>query len=270
MKYNQMVDLHSPALYQLSNVKKDRSKGGITFTLCVPEFLVRSGEFWAVVGSSGCGKSTLLDLLALVLAPTSAARFIMNPDKAAQGLDMQSLSDHAGTAIRRNHIGYILQNGGLLSFLSVRDNILLPAALNSINISNSDFNSLVELLGLGDQLAKKPQYLSGGQRQRVAVARALVHRPSIVLADEPTAAVDSQTARDIVSELHLLSREMGATVIMVTHNPGLINTTADARVDFEVIRHSGNQTTATTSIQRLTNSVSAEMAPSSDVMEAET
>lgn len=243
----------SIALYQLKHVKKELSKGGVSFTLFIPELLVGAGEFWGVIGPSGCGKSTLLDLLALVLSPGSATEFAINPDmNAAQ--DIQSLSESATTTIRRKHIGYILQNGGLLSFLSVRENILLPAELNNIKITGSDFDSLVESLGLGDQLGKKPQYLSGGQRQRVAVARALIHQPRIVLADEPTAAVDLQTAEDIVSEMHQLSRDLGTTVMMVTHTPGLLEAAADARVEFTLDRSSPANTTATTSITHCRNS----------------
>lgn len=239
-------------IYNLRDVEKTRVKGGTAFTLRVPELTVHPGEFWAIVGPSGCGKSTLLDLLALVLSPSNVTRFEINLqwNGTLVSHNIVDLSDNKAAMIRRNFIGYILQNGGLLPFLTVKENILVMAGIGNADISTSDFDSLIDVLGLGDQLKKKPQYLSGGQRQRVAVARALISRPCIVLADEPTAAVDSQTAVDILEELRSLASGLGSAVMMVTHDRSLVETVSDTFIEFHLTRKSINESIAVTSISK--------------------
>lgn len=241
-----MVD----SVYRLRGVAKKRTKGGVTFALSVPELSIRPGEFLAVVGPSGCGKSTLLDMLALVLDPSEQEEFTITVDLHSQvrSCPVETLSENDLARIRGRHIGYILQNGGLLPFLSVRDNILLTAAISGVRGEPPGFAGLIERLGLGDQLGKKPQHLSGGQRQRVAVARALVHRPVIVLADEPTAAVDYPTALDIRDELLDLARQVGSAVVMVTHDHTLVKGIADGEVHFSVERISAAETRATVTV----------------------
>jgi putative ABC transport system ATP-binding protein len=235
-------------VYTLRDVIKTRSKGGVSFTLRVPELDIHRGEFCSVVGPSGCGKSTLLDMLALVLEPSTVARFRLNVPRhgGMEECDIHGLPENKAARIRRDNIGYVLQSGGLLSFLTVRENILLTAQISRTRVSAQEFDQLVAVLGLGDQLEKKPQYLSGGQRQRVAVARALIHRPGIILADEPTAAVDYPTALDIRDELHHLARQMDAAVIMVTHDRSLVEGVADVQVNFTVRRLSQTEVEATT------------------------
>jgi len=235
-------------VYRLRDVEKIRTKGGVSFTLRVPELMVYKGAFVSVVGPSGCGKSTLLDLLALVLDPSSWACFTINVAGAqtAEEHDIPSLSENNAARIRRKHIGYVLQNGGLLPFLTVFENIVITAELSGRRASRREVNALAGTLGLTDQLSKKPQYLSGGQRQRVAVARALIHHPAIILADEPTAAVDYPTALDIRDELKYLAHGMGAAVVMVTHDHSLVNDIADWEVRFDVSRESRHNTVATT------------------------
>lgn len=237
-------------VYTLRNVVKTRSKGGASFTLRVPHLELRQGEFCSVVGPSGCGKSTLLDMLALVLAPTSAECFQLTlPGHHGQvAYDLPQLGEGATARIRRSNIGYVLQNGGLLSFLTVRENILLTAQISRRRPGAGELEELVRVLGLADQLEKKPQYLSGGQRQRVAVARALIHRPGIILADEPTAAVDYPTALDIRDELLDLAQRMGAAVIMVTHDRSLVDGVSDMQVNFTVQRVSAHEVEATASV----------------------
>jgi len=233
------------SVYCLRGVEKTRSKGGVSFTLRIPELDIRRGQFCSVVGPSGCGKSTLLDLLALVLQPTRADSFRLHLGSGAnRDCNLAGLAENRAARIRRSHIGYVLQSGGLLSFLTVRENILLTAGISGVRVSPREFDALIEVLGLADQLNKKPQHLSGGQRQRVAVARALIHRPTIILADEPTAAVDYPTALDIRDELHGLAREMGAAVVMVTHDRSLVEEIADAQVGFTVSRTSPTDTLA--------------------------
>nr|WP_320010208.1 ABC transporter ATP-binding protein [uncultured Desulfobulbus sp.] len=235
-------------VYALRDVVKTRSKGGVSFTLRVPELDIHKGEFCSVVGPSGCGKSTLLDMLALVLAPTQVGRFRLTVPSLSgvEECDIYGLPENKAARIRRSNIGYVLQSGGLLSFLTVRENILLTAQISRMPVENDAFEQLVETLGLFDQLEKKPQYLSGGQRQRVAVARALIHRPKIILADEPTAAVDYPTALDIRDELQSLARQMGAAVIMVTHDRSLVEEVADLQVNFSLERITRNEVEATT------------------------
>ncbi len=240
------------AIYHLRAVRKERSKGGVSFVLDIPELAVHPGEFLAVVGASGCGKSTLLDMLALVLAPTSLETFTVTAtlDGERQTLAREELSDNDLARIRRSAIGYVLQHGGLLPFLDVRDNILLTAAISGAEVDGGRFDRLVTRLGLGDQLTKKPQHLSGGQRQRAAVARALIHRPDIVLADEPTAAVDYPTALEIRDELKELAHQAGSAVVMVTHDRSLLSGIADAEVHFSVQRVSPTRTVSTVLVWR--------------------
>lgn len=234
-------------VYRLRDVEKRRSKGGVSFVLRIPELDVCRGEFCSVVGPSGCGKSTLLDMLALVLEPTRAGSFSVQvgPRGKPRVFEVPGLAENRAARIRRANIGYVLQSGGLLSFLSVRENIMLTAQISGVGVSRNEFNDLVGVLGLTDQLDKKSQHLSGGQRQRVAVARALIHRPMIILADEPTAAVDYPTALDIRDELHALAREMGAAVIMVTHDRSLVDQVSDRQVRFETVRTGRAETLAT-------------------------
>ena len=243
----------SEPVYRLSDVEKIRTKGGVSFTLRVPELTVVKGAFVSVVGPSGCGKSTLLDLLALVLDPSSWTSFTVSLAgiRAVEEHDVPHLSENEAARIRRQHIGYVLQNGGLLPFLNVFENILITAQLSGRPVSSREVHALAETLGLADQLAKKPQYLSGGQRQRVAVARALIHRPTIILADEPTAAVDYPTALDIRDELKHLAHGMGAAVVMVTHDQSLVRGIADWEVQFDVVRESRHQTVATTRFSKV-------------------
>ncbi|MFP7754362.1 ABC transporter ATP-binding protein [Thermodesulfobacteriota bacterium B35] len=239
-------------IYRLREVGKERSKGGVSFVLNVPELTVHRGEFIAVVGASGCGKSTLLDMLALVLAPTSLSSFTIRARLGGErkAWKREELSDNDLARIRRSAIGYVLQHGGLLPFLSVRDNILLTAAISGATLDEDRFGHLVARLGLGDQMGKKPQHLSGGQRQRAAVARALVHRPVIILADEPTAAVDHPTALEIRDELRELASQAGSAVVMVTHDRSLVAGIADAEVHFSLQRLSPARTVSTTIVWR--------------------
>lgn len=236
-------------VYHLRDVVKVRSKGGVQFILKVPELKIYPGQFWAVVGPSGCGKSTLLDMLALVLGPTSVDQFTICPNtREHQGKEVNLLSQNDAASIRKRAIGYVLQNGGLLPFLSVRENILITAELSGKILSSDELETLVDALGLQDQLDKKPQYLSGGQRQRVAVARALIHRPAIVLADEPTAAVDQATARDVRDELKMLAHKAGSAVVLVTHDRALTEGVTDAQVTFNVTRTSSHETEAVATV----------------------
>lgn len=224
----------SPVIYAL-NLAIEREKNGASFSLLAPEFTVAAGQILAIVGQSGCGKSTLLDVLALILRPTRADHFFLCPDQK-NSIDLALASDAQLASLRAKQIGYVLQSGGLFSFLSVRDNILLPGRLlgmaESELLANLDF--LATRLDIRGHLAKKPQHLSGGQRQRAAIARALVHRPGMVLADEPTAAVDQETAVEIFTIFQTIVRELQTAVILVSHDLELVQRFADTTRTFSL------------------------------------
>ena len=242
-------------LYDLQHIAKTRRTGDVAFELQVPRFRMAGGELVAIVGPSGCGKSTLLDLLALVLRPDvnpgGCFKFAPGPDGEGP-VDVQSCWHHRReqqlAAIRRQHIGYVLQTGGLLPFFSVSANIALTCRLNGMGAATDErVEEIARMLGIEDQLSKKPQSLSGGQRQRVAIARAMAHRPAVVLADEPTAAVDRERAQAIVAEFRQLAKAGRTGVIMVTHDRGLIERVADRQIGFTLATFVRNGVEITTS-----------------------
>lgn len=238
-----------PLLVDIVGLVKLREQGGVAFELVVPRFDVAPGSFVALVGESGCGKSTLLDMLALVLKPTACERFLFQNQDAGTvwaSDDVMSLWESGKeqnlAALRRHRLGYVLQSGGLLPFLSAWDNLRLPLQLNGRDDRLDEVKRLAERIGVANVLSKKPRFLSGGQRQRVAILRALVHGPALILADEPTAAVDRTRAQSIVADLGELAREGGSSVIMVTHDPKLVVDVSDQVWGFEVEQVSGTLT----------------------------
>ncbi len=232
-------------VFRLKNVVRKREKGGNLFELKIDLFEIEAGEFVAIVGESGCGKSTLLDMLGLALKPTSSEMFSVRNHKGNVEHDIMVSTENMLADIRKTHIGYVLQTGGLLPFLSVKKNIILPCILNGTHDMESQVDYLSERLRIKEQLPKKPQFLSGGQRQRVAIARALAHRPPIVLADEPTAAVDKLTANEIMNEFKKLTRELGVTLLMVTHDVALVQHIVDRMFTFELNKKSEQYTIST-------------------------
>ena len=221
-------------VYQLKNVTVERSKGGASFRLTIPEFHIPRGSFTAIVGQSGCGKSTLLDILGLVLSPSSADTFNL-VSRYGESFEIAGQSAKCLSQIRRHHLGYILQSGGLMPFLSVAGNILLARMLNPKTASDPEkTEELIFRLGLEDHLKKKPSQLSGGQRQRAAIARAVAQNPEIILADEPTGSVDKYTAAKIRDLLLQCAREQDIAVLIVTHDESLVSGIADATYSFEL------------------------------------
>jgi putative ABC transport system ATP-binding protein len=205
----------------------------------MPSFAVPRGGLMAIVGPSGCGKSTALDLLACSLRPEitigTEARFSMRPHPDTD-VDVLGCWRRGGldrlAGLRLASLGYILQTGGLLPFLSVRENIVLRCkCLGSLDARREAIPALVERLGIGHLLKKKPDTLSVGERQRVAIASALAHGPPIVLADEPTASLDPLNARTILAIFTEIAKEQGITIIMVTHAPDLAE-----RAGFTLVR----------------------------------
>ena len=223
----------------LEDALKVREQGDSRFELHIPEFHVLRGEFIAIAGESGCGKSTLLDLLALISRPTHCGRFLLNLGRGPQPLiDLAALWEQGDeerlARARLHHLGYVLQTGGLLPYLSVRRNLLLPGRLKGVPDAADRLQDLARQLGIHEVLGRLPHKLSGGQRQRAAILRALLHRPQLVLADEPTAAVDKARARGIVETLRELARSQGMAVLMVTHDHDLVRDYADRVYGFRV------------------------------------
>ena len=174
---------------------------------------VAPGTFLAVVGPSGSGKSTLMHCAAGLDTPTSGRVSI-------GGRDLTGLSESRRTELRRDSVGFVFQAYNLLPSLSVADNITLPLRLAGATPDRAWLRRLVERVGLADRLEHRPGELSGGQQQRAAIARALVARPAVVFADEPTGALDLRSAREVLGLLGELVGELGQTVVMVTHDPG--------------------------------------------------
>ena len=208
------------AVYNLKNVVKERLIDGVGFRLVVPEIRIHAEENIALVGHSGCGKSTLLDILALILRPDNDAEFSLHPVDG-DNYDLSTLwaRDRQSklSQIRKQHIGYVLQSGGLLPYLTVRENIELPRRLLQLPDDDS-INSISRVLGIHRQLDKLPGLLSAGERQRAAFARALSHRPSILIADEPTSALDPITAQKIMAVVMEVIRGLKITLITASHD----------------------------------------------------
>ena len=213
-------------MIHLQNLSKRREQAGSVFELYVPCLDVKPGQMVALVGDSGCGKSTLLDILALVMQPTQADAFTFR----FGGVDSTAIdvlnfwadeADFELARLRREHMGYILQTGGLLPFLTVFDNVCLPPRIKGLKDYSDHVYLLAAGLGIEHCLKRKPRALSIGQRQRAAILRAIAHNPELVLADEPTAAVDKARARRIMQDLRKVTRERDTTVIVVTHDPEL-------------------------------------------------
>jgi len=171
------------------------------------------GDFISIVGPSGCGKTTLLNIVGCIDKPTSGT-------VAIDGIDTSTFDDDREADTRLSRIGFIFQSFNLVGVLDVRENIEFPLILAKVPQAERArrIDRLVELVGLGEFVGHRPDELSGGQRQRVAIARALVNRPSLVIADEPTANLDSETANTVMEAMKRLNDEEGVTFIFSTHN----------------------------------------------------
>jgi putative ABC transport system ATP-binding protein len=178
-------------------------------------FCVRRGEIAALLGPSGAGKSTLLTAIGLINPPTSGrvlinGRLVMDDSRAAVDL----------TAFRRNHIGFVFQKSNLVPFLTALENVQVALEINRLPAGQARRRALdlLDYLNMADRAANLPSMLSGGQQQRVAVARALANRPSLILADEPTAALDSRRGRQVMELFRKVAHEQNGAVIVVTHD----------------------------------------------------
>ena len=175
-------------------------------------FSIEQGEVVLIVGSSGSGKSTLLNMIGLLDSPTNGNIFI-------DGINTTTLNDSQVSSFRNKKLGFIFQFSNLLTDLSVLENILLPRQIAGTNFtSEKDAIDLLKAVGLEDQIYKRANKISGGQAQRVAIARGLINKPSIVLADEPTGNLDSVTSDTIVQLMKSMARKLNQTFIVVTHD----------------------------------------------------
>ena len=174
-------------------------------------FSVKKGKFVAIVGASGSGKSTLLHLIGGVDRPTKGKVYI-------DGKDIFALDDDKLAIFRRRQIGLIYQFYNLIPILNVEENITLPLALDNRKVSNEELENMLSHLGLEKRRYHLPNELSGGQQQRTSIGRALITRPTIVLADEPTGNLDSKSSDEIVALLKKSNKELKQTIIMITHN----------------------------------------------------
>ena len=174
-------------------------------------FSVEKGEFVTIVGASGSGKSTLLHLMGGVDTPTSGKVYV-------DGKDIYSLSSDNLAIFRRREVGLIYQFYNLIPILNVEENILLPLELDNRKVDKFELNELLKILGLQSRRKHLPNELSGGQQQKTSIGRALITKPAIVLADEPTGNLDSKSSEEVVELLKKMNKEYKQTIIMITHN----------------------------------------------------
>ena len=175
------------------------------------DLTVSKGEFVAICGPSGSGKSTLLHILGTVDRPTEGRVVI-------DGTDLSTLSRTQAAIFRRRKVGLVYQFYNLIPTLTVEKNILLPLALDKKKPNPEFFQRIVRTLGIGDRLGSLPSQLSGGQQQRVAIARSLIYRPALLLADEPTGNLDRKNSQEIMDMLKLSNRDLEQTVVLITHD----------------------------------------------------
>src|SRR3954466_1646072 len=204
-----------------------------------------TGQFTAIMGPSGSGKSTLMHLLAGLDRPTSGSVVL-------DGSELSKLDDAGLTRLRRDRLGFVFQAFNLVPVLTAEENILLPLTLAGRKPDREWHDTLIAAVGLGDRLTHRPSELSGGQQQRVAVARALIHRPAVVFADEPTGNLDSKSSDEVLGLLRHAVDDYGQTVVMVTPDPPAASV-ADRIVvlrDGEVV-HDAEETSTDTVVELL-------------------
>lgn len=192
--------------------KRFRHGGGVVEAVKAIDLTVREGEFIAIMGASGSGKSTLLHLIAGLTRPDEGSIQI-------DGTDIHALSDNEMALFRRKQIGLVFQAFNLIPSLTGEENIALPILLGGDPGAADNIPGLIDKLGLEGVHKRKPDAMSGGEQQRIAIGRALVCRPAVILADEPTGSLDSGNGRRLCDLFQRLSEESRATVLMVTHNP---------------------------------------------------
>ena len=202
-------------ILRVENLCKNYGKGEtLVKALDNVNFSVEKGEFIAIVGSSGSGKSTLLHILGGVDRPTSGKVFV-------DGVDVYELNETNLAIFRRRQVGLIYQFYNLIPILNIKENITLPILLDNKKPDEKYLNELIETLGLSKRVKHLPNELSGGQQQRVSIGRALMNRPALLLADEPTGNLDSKAGREIIELLKLSNQKYKQTIIMIIHDHNL-------------------------------------------------
>jgi putative ABC transport system ATP-binding protein len=199
-------------MVKVENLKKIYSGKVPTPALRGVSFEIAKGEFIALMGRSGAGKSTLLHQLGLLDTPTEGKIFI-------DGKDILALNDNQKTEFRLRELGYVFQEYALIAEFTAMENVYLPVMANDGKRDKAHATELLNLVGLGDRLDHYPHELSGGEQQRVAIARSLVNSPKVLFADEPTANLDTVSAKVILELFRKLNRELKQTIVMVTHEP---------------------------------------------------
>ena len=199
-------------ILKCEGVKKIYGRGGSQVTaLSEINLSVEKGEFVAIVGASGSGKSTLLHVLGTVDKPSSGKIFI-------EGVDISTFSRTQAAVFRRRKLGLVYQFYNLIPTLTIRKNILMPLLLDKKKPNQEYFEQVVSSLGIADRLDALPNQLSGGQQQRAAIARSLIYRPALLLADEPTGNLDRKNSSEIIDMLKLSNRRLNQTILLITHD----------------------------------------------------
>ncbi len=194
-----------------NNLTKIYGKGDTAVTAVNHiDLTIQKGEFTAIVGASGSGKSTLLHLLGGVDTPTEGQVII-------DGENIYDLKDEKRSILRRRKIGFIFQTYNLIPVLTVKENIVMPVLLDGNKVDDKEVDDLIELLGLTERKNHLPNQLSGGQQQRVAIGRAVINKPAIIIADEPTGNLDKKNSEETISLLIKAVKETGQTLVLVTH-----------------------------------------------------
>lgn len=202
-------------ILKVENLCKTYGKGDTQVSaLKNVSFTMDKGEFAAVVGESGSGKSTLLNCIGGLDDPTSGKVFL-------KGKDLFSMREEERTVFRRRNIGFVFQSFQLVPELTVEQNIIFPILLDYQKPDSASVNEILQVLGLMERRHHLPSQLSGGQQQRVAIGRALITKPMLILADEPTGNLDSKNSQDVIDLLIKASRHYQQTILMITHNVGL-------------------------------------------------
>ena len=202
-------------ILQTTDLKKYYGeKPNITRALDGVSLSIEEGEFVAIIGTSGSGKSTLLHMMGGLDTPTSGSVTVRGQELAKKTADEL-------TVFRRRNIGFVFQNYNLVPILNVYENIVLPVELDGDTVDKDYLKTVVSTLGLDEKLNSMPNNLSGGQQQRVSIARALISKPAVILADEPTGNLDSRTSGDVLALLKLSSTKFNQTVVMITHNESI-------------------------------------------------
>ena len=203
------------AMLRLVDIRKSYRLGPVEVEVLKGIHLeVAAGDLLSIMGPSGSGKSTLMNILGLLSRPTAGSYFV-------NGRDVSTMNDQELSGFRNASIGFVFQSFNLLGHLTALDNAALPLVYRGLDRGEGRRRAgdILEKVGMGDRLDHKPDQLSGGQKQRVAIARALVGKPAAVLADEPTGALDSSTAEDVMRLLARLNREEEIAVVIITHDP---------------------------------------------------